>query len=436
MGDEEDETEQPTSPPKYPFDSATTECVLDLRALCRLPQCADADGTAAFRAVLLPKGKTLHVPDEPGCYATLGPWRSQISLSLVHFVTATARKPELLLAFVDYGMLNGDATGIYIMSLQLPLQKRRNVYEESPRLTKIADISGFTPINVNTQPWCTMLEPALKRQPIYEAQHLYSPSDIITHLRIPLATRIKGLLDAAKNGIAEQVAGLAKQDERQAEKAKARMEAQLDKANEFLLALPPSKYDRRMEERIILVKPDASDGAAWLKSPQRSQLQSGEAVCQPTARKARRLEISPDIATTDGTDSAPAPAIAAAPAVAADLSVSGGSTEDSDDASDVDANAALPGAKRVRKAVRHYDPGEQDQQKEKRKEKIKTKEVCANLCCCLVLPLSACVLCHRMPCARMASTLGPRSPSSVRVAHTRSLRTRRASQGLPLCSRP
>ena len=71
-GDDDDD-EVVDTPPKYPFDVNTMECVLDLRALCGLPLDPEADGAVAFRALLLPKGKTLHVPDEPGCYATLGP---------------------------------------------------------------------------------------------------------------------------------------------------------------------------------------------------------------------------------------------------------------------------------------------------------------------------------------------------------------------------
>ena len=104
----------------------------------------------------------------------------QSALSLVHFVTATHRKPELLLAFSDYGMLsNGTSTGMFVMSLQLPLSKRRNVFEETPRFTKIADVSGFTTIDIKEQPWCTHLEPALKRQSLLEGNKLYSPADII-----------------------------------------------------------------------------------------------------------------------------------------------------------------------------------------------------------------------------------------------------------------
>ena len=43
MGDDDDDSderadEQPNVPPKIPFDAETMECVLDLRALCGLPQ--------------------------------------------------------------------------------------------------------------------------------------------------------------------------------------------------------------------------------------------------------------------------------------------------------------------------------------------------------------------------------------------------------------
>ena len=291
--------------PKYPFDATTTDCVLDVRSLCALPQDADEDGAAAFRALLLPKGKTLHVPDEPGCYATLGPYRVQSSIALVHFASATARNPELLLAFVDHGMLsNGASTGLFVMSLQLPLQKKRNCFEETPRFTKMADVSGFTSIDAKEQPWCAQLEPALKRQPLFEAHKLYTPKAVVEHLRVPLATRIKGLLDVARAGIADKVTALARQDKRQAEKVKALLTAQLDKSHEWLQSLPPKKYDRRTEERITVVKPGDSEGAAWLTSPQREQLQSGSAQCKPTVRAIRQLQAAADPAA----DAAPAAA--------------------------------------------------------------------------------------------------------------------------------
>ena len=292
--DESDEESREEEAPKFPFDADSTICVLDTRALCALPMDADEDGSMAFRAFLLPKGKTLHVPDEPGCYATLGPWRTQIALALVHFVKATSRKPELLLAFVDHGMLsNGKASGLFVSSLQLPLQKKRNVFEETPRMTKITDVSGFTPIDTKQQPWSTLLAGALKRQPIYETVKVYSPADIVKRLAVPLSTRIQEMVKVTTAAIEKHVTALGRQDARAAQKLKGRLLAQLEKTNEFLQALPPKKYDRRTDERIFMISPENVGSVAWLKTPQRGELQSGSAVCKPTARPVRILEIDP-----------------------------------------------------------------------------------------------------------------------------------------------
>eukprot|EP00966_Prymnesium_polylepis_P331371 7386933-Prymnesium_polylepis.1 len=133
-----------------------------------------------------------------------------------------------------------------------------------------------------------MLEPALKRQPLYEDNKLYTPAAIVEYLRKPLGVRIQGLMSAARAGILAKVAALARQDKRQSEKVKAQLTAQLDKAHEWLQALPPKKYDRRTEERITVVKPGVADGVAWLTSPQRNQLESGSAQCKPTARAIRQ----------------------------------------------------------------------------------------------------------------------------------------------------
>ena len=88
--DDEAEMQLPEeAEPQHRFSSDTMELVPDLRSICGLPANPDEDGILTFRALVLPKGKTLHVPDEPGCYATVGPWRTQIALSLVHFVEST-----------------------------------------------------------------------------------------------------------------------------------------------------------------------------------------------------------------------------------------------------------------------------------------------------------------------------------------------------------
>ena len=360
MADDDDELQQEVeaSPPKYPFDVNTMECVLDMRALCGLPQDPEEDGVLAFRALLLPKGKTLHVPDEPGCYATLGPWRMQTALSTVHFVSATSRQPELLLAFVDFGMLsNGASTGIFVMSLQLPLSKARNVFEETPRFTKIADVSGFSSINAKEQPWCAMLEPALKRQPLFEGNKLYTPADIVSHLKVPLATRIKGLLATARGGIEAKVAALARQDARQSEKVKAKLTAQLDKANEWLQSLPPQKYDRTTADRITVVQPGEADGVAWLTSPQRGALRSGSAECKPTARAIRHPEAPapPPLVQLPQLPTAPATATREPELSEEEDSDVVEAEFDQEPPDDLETPPPEVGAKRARKAPTHFN---------------------------------------------------------------------------------
>jgi hypothetical protein len=358
VGDERDGEESEELEPQFPFDSKTTECVLDLRALCALPVDQDEDGVMAFRALMLPKGKTLHVPNEPGCYATLGPWRTQIALSLVHFVKSTKRKAELLLSFVDYGMLSSTAHGIFTMSLQLPLTKQRNVYEETPRFTPIADVRGFTSIKSAQQPWAAVLKPALARQSIYSVPKLFSAEEIIHHLSHRLEARIKTIASTAREGMATAVADLARQDKRLAEKQKARFESRLASTLNWLTSLPPSRYDRRMEERIMTVETDAT--VEWLKTPQRAQLETGNAEFRSTSTAIRRLSpLSPGpAAAASPAATAPAPAAPVVPAVVIE-------EEDEDEESDLEEEESqgaegipelLQPAKRARTAPARFAP--------------------------------------------------------------------------------
>ena len=225
------EAEEPAAAPqrvRIPFDPKTQICVPDLRALCRLPADPDEDGVQTFRAMLFPIGKTIHVPDEPGAYATLGPWRMQAALCLVHFHEATKRDAELLLSFVDYGMVsNSSANGIFVMSLQLPLQKARNIFEETPRFTSIQDVIGFSQFNPRTQPWCAVLKPALERQAVCADLEVFSQLDILTMLKKTLGSRLEALEEFARADIGKLVRDLERQDKKAAQKAKAKLESRL-----------------------------------------------------------------------------------------------------------------------------------------------------------------------------------------------------------------
>lgn len=269
---------------QHPFDPATHDCVLDVRALCRLPANADEDGVHALRALILEKGKTVHVPDEPGRYATSAPHRTQTALCLVHFSPETKRADELMLSFVDYGMLSSQATGVYVESLQLPLQKARNIYEETPRFTTIKDVCGFTNINAKSQPWCTLLKPAIERQQMLASIEVFNSLDVIQLLRKPLRVRLKQLETNGREAIAKMVEDLARQDKRAAERQKGTFESRFAATLKFFQDLQPNKYDIPMSQRILEVK-GGMDGVQWLNTPLRAKIDGGTAQLVATNRR-------------------------------------------------------------------------------------------------------------------------------------------------------
>ena len=296
---------------QYPFDPEITQCVPDIRALCSLPADPDEDGVHTLRALLLPKGKSVHVPDEPGCYATIGPFRTQTALCIIHFHESTQREDELLLSFVDYGMVsNGAMHGIYVMTLQLPLQKARNQFEETPRFTSIKDVCGFTNIKETAQPWCVLLKPALERHALFTRIAVFNALDVVQYMRSPLAVRLLQLREGTEQDIAKLVEDLARQDKRAAEKQKGKFYSRLDATLNFFDELGPSKYDRAMKERIIKVASfSRTDGVQWLTTPDRSTLAQGRAKLASTSM--RRLTFQSREAAP-----APEPVPSAAPAAA------------------------------------------------------------------------------------------------------------------------
>ena len=211
--------------------------------------------------------------------------------------------------FVDFGCLCHSATGMFVESLQLPLKKARNLSDETSRLTKMADVSGFTRIDVAAQPWCTMLRQALERQPVYANPEIYTPTGIIDHMRIKLETRIVQLAMWCRKDIAKMVSDLKKQDLRAAEKQSALFEGRLASVLHWLDNLPPSKYDVRMAERVIEMGVGHPAGKpsdlSWLKTPERVALDKGTAERPVTTSVAVRRLPSPPAAAA-GPSSPPA----------------------------------------------------------------------------------------------------------------------------------
>ena len=177
--DEEDEEVDRDAPDiETPFDAGLNEVVLDFRTVSELPFDTDASGVKAFRAFIFEKGKVLHSPTEAGQYYASGEWCEQWALSIVHFKPATKRKHELLLNFVDYGMLSQTQWGISVESLSLPLRLAKNIYQDTPRLTEMKDVAGFSTINAGLAPWSISLAACLKKLPLFKAHDVLMPKHL------------------------------------------------------------------------------------------------------------------------------------------------------------------------------------------------------------------------------------------------------------------
>ena len=268
--------------PQFPFDAKTEEVVLDLRALYAIPFNTLEDGISALRVMISPKGRCVHVPGQAGKYIVSGDWRSQYGICIVHFKEVTKRPPELLLSFIDFAMLNSAAAGIFVESLQLPLRKSRAVFEDTSRITKIADIAGFTDISPSTAPWNVQLAPALAKQPILKRMGISKQSDIQKQYTQRLEKRISVCILETRANMLAAVEDIRRQDPRAAEKQLATFEATLDHTIGALKALPPSAYDTTLGGRIMLFKEDAPEATAAgfpvLTSPLRGQVTGGTAA--------------------------------------------------------------------------------------------------------------------------------------------------------------
>ena len=100
-----------------------------------------------------PTGYFTNVEDKPGKWAVSGKWRGQWALPRVHFAACTKRPSELFLGFVDYGTLSPQLDGVFVVTLQLPLTCKRNLFEQTPRYTKIEDVRGWSDIDHSAMPW-------------------------------------------------------------------------------------------------------------------------------------------------------------------------------------------------------------------------------------------------------------------------------------------
>ena len=298
---------------EFHFDWSTHTLVLDLQAISHIPFDPDAAPVKAFRALVFESGKVVHAPT-PGTCVTTAAWHSQDNLALVHFKAATQRKPEFLLSFTDYSMLNSSVTGIYVESLSLPLQKAKNVAEDTPRFTKIGDITGFSSIDLKKMPWVVSVKQALlKQKGIISALKLVSQAEMAAYMEKPLQEKFSALQDVAKGELQLEMEGLERQDARAAAKKRAALEARLDRTMECFAALPLATYAKPLEERVTRVElaalSSSDEHSSFLRTPERRMLQSSSAeLVRTTLAIHRQQPPTPVRPITPITTSEPAPA--------------------------------------------------------------------------------------------------------------------------------
>lgn len=291
--EEEREPEEQASEPAAPtiaFDPIAHDIVVDVAGLCSIPFDSDASACESLRAFRFDAGKAIHSPSA-GSYAVAGGYEVLKTLSLVHFRPATQRKPELCLSFADYAMASPNAKGVFVCSLQLPLLKRKNCYENVIRYTATEDIIGFSPISEGSTPWSVHLKPALQKLGGVHAQfELFKHDDVLKYLEKPMAGRVKELQEAAKKVLSTHVEGLRRQDKNLAEKHSAQLGAQLQRTVDWLFSLETTNYDKPLVERIIKVGEDGAvegGGPQWLTPSKSSSILSASADEAQLARTSK-----------------------------------------------------------------------------------------------------------------------------------------------------
>ena len=275
---------------QYPLDHETMTVVCDIRSTCQLPFDTKETGLMMLRAFVFPTGRFLNVPNEPGKYAVSGDWRSQWAMTRVHFSVATKRPSELLVGWVDFGILSAELTGVFVVTLQLPLSLKRNLFNECARFTKIFDVAGFSDIDTAAQPWCRVLAPALKLQAHCASNGITSVDAMRKFVRTPLEARLSVLATHTRKAIDKEVEGMARQDARLATKTAAMYEARVVTMLSQFVALPASNYDVSLKERIISL-PSPTE-ASWLKTPVRLLVADGKAEFKRTSLRVKTADPS------------------------------------------------------------------------------------------------------------------------------------------------
>ena len=344
------------------------ELIVDPKGWCGIPFDTNDDGFRSFRAFIVPRGKSTHVPNVPGHYALVGT-KPEVLVAplLVHFQPSTGRKPELLVTFVDYAMGNAELSGVSVEALDLPLKKSHNNYARHPNLSKMELVAGFSPVPVST-PYTVDLEPTLKVNKPWSTLKLSSQSDALAWIDKGLAQRISTLFQHAEAALEAHVQEVKKAgNERSATQQQGVFQAKLQRMREMIQAMPPQAYDARINSRFVLLE-EADPNPEWMASPLRQSMTGGAA--QLVRTRLGKSVAQPPAAASSSADTGAAPMLEAgrpspmrrARGLVDDDELSSVSSSESEGQGEAAAALALPPqnsglGKRARIATNHFVAG-------------------------------------------------------------------------------
>ena len=290
----------PPLPPHQSIDGfkactpGTHELIVDPKGWCSIPFDTSEDGFKSFRVLIVPRGKTTHVPGVPGRYALMGTYQTIVAPVLVHFTEASGRKPELVTSFTDFAIGNDELSGVAANTLELPLKQGHNKYRASQNVTNLENVIGFSPVP-NVAPYTVDLEPTFKANAIYSRLKILKPADVVKFIDTALAERVERLFKHAADELEQYLSDIAKAGSRTAEIQRGLYQAKLTKLKELIGKLPPQAYDARLHTRFTVIGEDAAR-PEWMASPLRTTMQEGGAQLIRTRLQkaaAAAAEISP-----------------------------------------------------------------------------------------------------------------------------------------------
>ena len=287
------------------FDPSKETLILDFKAACQLPFNPDNGGVKAFRAIIFPKGFGHHVPDEPAKLLLVGEYRRQYALELVHFDPSTARDPELLLAFVDYGLANSAMSGVSVETLPLPLHIAKKNYNTESRLTPITSVVAFEPIDCGKAPWSIHLKPCLEKIALFKRTEAFNSKLMKEWIKTKVEPRLKKLHMWATDDISAEIAAISRQDYSQGTKQGSVFTAKLNALFDSIHKWPLDSFDLGLSERIEVVKIGARGAESmppWIGSPAARQLVRGACLFSPNRLKPRQLLLEDTDKTLDVLD--------------------------------------------------------------------------------------------------------------------------------------